>query len=187
MIWASHYIRDRCNNLTQRGNASNVTLARSLVLRMLPTTWWILSKISFACGFFMLVHVGLIEKYLINGIKFLFNSEPFSKITSHGLGYLDSHTSLNIWYIIAEDWSMIGTSAISNHPVSRSIKVVHNNWSSFVSILFSGCMNLASMVYVPMRSTHTVCHGVKISSSLAGSNPYLALHFFNFWQYLQVL
>ena len=112
--------------------------------------------------FFITVHIGLTEKYLSNGIKFLLNSEPLSKITLRGLGYLYSHTSLNIWDILAEDWSMIGNSAISNHPVSGSINVMHNNWCSFVSILLSSCITLDIIVYVSMRSTHTVCHGLKV-------------------------
>ena len=78
---------------------------------------------------------------------------------------------------------MIGTSEISNHPISGLIKFMHGNLSSFVSILFSGCLTLASIVYVPMRYTHNVCHGVKVSASLAGSNPYLELRFFKFLTY----
>ena len=154
---------------------------------MLLTAWWILSKISFYCGFFIAVHVGLTEKYLINGIKFLLNSELLLKITLRGLWYLDSHTSLNIWDIIAEDWSMIGNYDISNHPIDRSIKLMHNNWSSFVNFLLSGCLNLDCIVSVTMRSTHTVCHGVNVSESVAGSNPYLEFFFLNFWKSLQVM
>ena len=112
---------------------------------------------------------------------------PLSKITLRGLGYLERHTSLKIWDILAGNWSMIGSSAISNHPVAVSIKVMHNNWSSFMSILLSGCLTLDSKVHVPMRYTDTACHGIKVSSSLAGSNPYLALQFLNLWQSLQVL
>ena len=82
---------------------------------------------------------------------------------------------------------MIGTSEISNRPVARPIKVIHNNLSSFISILLSSCINLDSIMYVSMRSTHTVCHGVKVSESLAQSNLYLALRLLNFRQYLQVL
>ena len=114
--------------------ASNVTLARSLVLRIIPTTWWIIFKIVFSCGFVIVVHVSLTVKYLSNGTKFILNLEPFSKISLRGLVYLEIHHSLNILDIIAEDLSMIGASAISNHPVSGLIKVVHNIWSSFVII-----------------------------------------------------
>ena len=163
--------------LLHRSTVSNVMFARSLVLVMLPTTWWIIFKIAFACEFFIALHISLTEKYLRNGIKSLLNSEPLLEITLCGLGFLDSLTSLNNWDILDEDWSMIGTSTISNHPVAWSIKGVHNNWSSFVSILLSVFMTLASIVYVPMKSTHTVCHVVNVSASLAGSNPYLALYF----------
>ena len=179
MIWALHCIHDRCKNIAPWATASNVTLAKYLVLRMLPTTWWILSKIAFSCEFFIVVHVGFTGKYWINGIELLLNSEPLSKITLRSLGYLDSHTSLNIWYIIAEDWSMIGNSVILNHPVSGLIKFMHSNYISFMSILLSGCLTLDSIVYVPMRSTHTACHGIKFSSYLAGSNPYLTLRLLN--------
>ena len=134
--------------------------------------------------FSIVVHVGLTSKSLSNGIKLLLNSEPFPKITLRGLGYIDSHTSLNIWDILAEYWSMIQTSAIPNHPIAGSIKVVHSNWSYFVGILFSGYLTLDSIIYVSMRYTNTVCHGVKVSASLAGCNQYLALNFFNFLQYL---
>ena len=167
---------------------SNVMFSRSLVLSMLLAACWIFSKITFACGFLIVAHVGFTEKYLSNGNKFLLNSEPLPKIYLRVLGYLDSHNSLNIWYILAEDWSMIGNYAISNHPAARSLNFMHNSWSSFVSKLLSGCMTLASIVYVTMGSTHTVCHFVfKVSESLAGGNPYLELRFLNFWQYLQVL
>ena len=44
----------------------------------------------------MEVLVGLIEKYLSNGMKFLLDSEPLLEITLRGLGYLDNYTSLNI-------------------------------------------------------------------------------------------
>ena len=173
--------------LLHRENVSNATLAISLVLSMLPTTWLILSKTSFFYAYFIAVHVVLTEKSLSNGIKFFLNPDPSSKINFHSLGYLGSHTSLNIWDILAEDWSMIGTFSNSNHPVTGSIKVVHNNWSSLVNILLSGFMTLASIVYVPMRYTYTLCHGVKVSASLAGSNPYIELWFLNFRQSLQIL
>ena len=103
----------------------------------------------------IVVYADLKVKALSNRIKFLLDSEPLSKIIFCGLGYLDSNTSLNIWDVIAEDWSMIQTSVISNHPVDRLIKVMHNSWSSFVSILLSGCLTLYIILYVPMRSTHT--------------------------------
>ena len=86
--------------------------------------------------FSIVVHVGLTSKSLSNGIKLLLNSEPFLKITLRGLGYIDSHTSLNIWYILAEYWSMIGNYAISNRHVAGSIKFMHNNWSPIMIILF---------------------------------------------------
>ena len=73
-----------------------------------------------------MVHVSLTVKYLSNGTKFILNLESFSKISLRGLVYLEIHHSLNILDIIAEDLSMIGASAISNHPVSGLIKVVHN-------------------------------------------------------------
>ena len=163
--------------LLHRETTSNVALGGSLILSMLPTTWWIIFKIAFACEFFIALHISLTEKYLRNGIKSLLNSEPLLEITLCVLGFLDRLTSLNNWDILDEYWSMIGTSTISNHPVAWSIKGVHNNWSSFVSILLSVFMTLASIVYVPMRYTHNLWHGVKVSVSLAGSNPYLALRF----------
>ena len=144
--------------------ASNVKLARSFLLRMIPTTWWILYKISFACGFLIVVNIGLKEEYLSNGMEFLLNSEPLSKITLRGLGYLESHTLLNIKYILAVYWSKIGTSEIKNHPISGSIKVVHNSCIYSESILLSVCLTLVTMVYVPMKSTHTILHGVKVSA-----------------------
>ena len=134
--------------------------------------------------FSIVVHIGLTLKYLRNGIKLLLNSEPFPNITVRGLGYIGSHTSLNIWDILAEYWSMIRTSAISNHPIVGSIKVVHSNWSYFVGILFSGYLTLDIIMFVSMRYTHTVFHGLKVSASLAGGNPYLAFHLLNLWQYL---
>ena len=87
--------------LLHGATASNMMLARYLVLSMLPATWWVLSKIAFACGFLIAVNIGLTEKYLSNEMKFLLNSEPLSKITLRGLGYLESHTSLNILDILA--------------------------------------------------------------------------------------
>ena len=44
----------------------------------------------------MAVHFGLTAKSLSNGIKFLLNSEPLSKIILCGLGYPDIHNLLNI-------------------------------------------------------------------------------------------
>ena len=134
-----------------------------------------------------MVHVGLTEKNLSNQIKLLFNSERLLKITLSDIRYLDSHTSLNIWDIIAEHWSMIGNSEILNHPISGYIKVMHNEWSYFMSILLSGCLNLASILYVTMRSTNILWHGVKVSAPLTGSNPYLALKSLNLWQSSQVI
>ena len=170
-----------------RSTASNVTLSRHLVLSMILTPWWILSKIAFACIFFIVVHVNLTEKSLSNEMKILLSSEPLLKIILCILGYIDSHTSLNIWDILAEYWSMIRTSAISNHPVDGLIKFMHSNWSSFVGISLAGCVTLASIVYIPIGSTYTVCHGVRVPSSLAGRSPYLALHSLNFLQYLDIL
>ena len=143
-------------------------------------TWWIISKIAFYCGFFIAVHVVLTEKYLGNRIKPLLSSEPLLKINLRILRYLDSHTSLNIWDILAEYWSMIETFEISDHPVVGLIKFMNNNWSSFVIILLSVCLNLASILYVLMRSTHNVFHGIKVPTYLSRSNPYLALRYFKF-------
>ena len=141
---------------------SNVTLARYLVLSMLLKNWWILSKIAFYCGFLIVVHVGLTETYLINEMDFLLNLDPFLRINFHSLWYLDSHNLLNTWDILDEDLSMIGTSTISNHPVSGLIKVMNNSWISFVIISLSVCINLAGIFYAPMRYTHTVFFGVKV-------------------------
>ena len=113
--------------LLHGATASNVTLVRFLVLSMLPTTWLIFSKIAFSCGFLIVVRVGLTENYLSNGMKFLLNSDSLSNITLRSLGYIESHTLSNIRDILAKDLSMIGTSAISNHPVAGSIKVMHNS------------------------------------------------------------
>ena len=187
MIWASHCIRDRCENIDSWGNCIKPDVGQIFGIEHATDDLLNYLQDNIFLWIFILVHVGLTEKYLSNRMKLLLNSEPLSKINLRRLGYPDSHTPLNIWDIIAEYWSMIDTSAISNHPVSGSIKVMNSNWSSFVNILLSGCLTLASIVYVPMRSTHTVWHGVKVSASLAGSNPYLALPFLNFWQYLQVL
>ena len=162
-------------------------LDRSLVLRIILTTWRILSKIAFDCCFFIVANVGLTEKYLSNGPQFLLNSDPLSEITLRGLGYLESHTSLNIRYIMAKDWSMIGNYEISNYPVAVSTKVMHNSWKLFVTILLSGSLNLASIVYVIMRYIHTVYHGFKVLTYLSWSNPYLELRLLNFWHPLQDL
>ena len=140
-------------------------------------SWWCCRRLSefsprynLPVGFYGVVCL-FGRKYLSNRIKFILNSEPLSKITLRGPGYLESHTSSNILDILAKGWSMIGNYSISNHTVSRQIKVVHNILSYFVKILFSGCLTLSSMVYVIMRYIHTVCHGVNVLASLAWINP----------------
>ena len=187
MIWASHCICDRCENLSPPSNCVKHDIGHIFSLEHATDDLVNAIQDSICLWIFIAVHVSLKAKYLSNGINFLLNSEPLKKITLRGLGCLDSNTSLNILDILAEDWSMIGTSKISNHPVDGSIKVMQNNWISFVSILLPGCLTLDSIVYVPMRYTHTVFNGLKFSASLVGSNPSLELWFLNFWQSLQVL
>ena len=177
MIWASLCIRNIREDLSPQGNCVNGDVGQIFGLEHATNKLVNYLQDIIFCGFFIAVHVSLTEKYLSNGIKFLLNSEPLSKFTLRGLGYLDSHTLLNIQYILAEYWSMIGTSAISKHHFSGLTKVMHNNWISFLCILLSGCLDLAIILYVPMRYTHTVCHGVKVSAFLSGSNPYLELCF----------
>ena len=43
--------------LLHGATVSNMTLDRSLVLSILPTTWWIIFNVSFSCGFIIVVHV----------------------------------------------------------------------------------------------------------------------------------
>ena len=177
MIWAWNCIFDRCNNLTPQGNCVKLDIGQ--IFGIDHATYNLVNSLQYGI-FLWIFYSGACRfdrKSLSNGIKFLLNSDPLSKIIFPGLGYLDSHTSLNIWDIMVEYWWTIGISAISNHPVSGSIKVVHNNWSSFIIIVLSGYLNLYSIAYVTMKSTHTVCHGVNISVSLSGRNPYLSLRF----------
>ena len=78
------------------GNYVNRNFGQIFGLERATNNWLILSNIAFDCRFLIAVHVGLTSKSLSNGIKFHLNSEPLLKLTLRGLGYLDSHTSLNI-------------------------------------------------------------------------------------------
>ena len=177
MIWASYYIRNRRDNRSPQGNCVKRNIGQIIVLVNATDDLvnYLLENIFL--WIFIWINVGLTEKSLRNGMKFLLNLDPLSKTAFCDLGYLDRHTSLNTLDILAEDWSIIGTSAISEHSVARSIKFMHNSWSSFVSTLFSVCLTFDSICYGPIRSSHTTWHVVKVSESLSGSNPYLALCF----------
>ena len=177
MIWASYYIDDRCDNLDPRGNCVKRDIEQIFGLEHATNDFVNSIQNSICLWVFIALHVGLSGKSLRNWIKLFLNSEPLLKIILCGLGYIDSHNPLNVWDILSKNLSMLGTYAISNHSVAGFIKVIHNTWSSFVSILFTGYLTLVSIVYAPLIYTHIVFRGVKISSSLSGSNPYLALLF----------
>ena len=102
-----------------------------------------------------------------NGWKFFLNSEPLSYNTFFGWGYLANQTSSNNLDVWAEDLCSKGTSAISNQPVAGSMKAIHWSFNLLFLIEPSVSLTLIIMVYVPIRSTHTVCQGSNSSGSLA--------------------
>ena len=59
-----------------------------------------------ACGFLIDVRTGLMSKSSSNGMKSRLNSDPLSKTTRFGRGYLDNHVLLKSWLILAEVLSM---------------------------------------------------------------------------------
>ena len=73
---------------------------------------------------FIVVGLGFIAKSSSNGIKSFLNSDPLSKRTRFGLGYLHNHVWSKSWEILAEDLSFNGTSFISNQPVAGFMRVV---------------------------------------------------------------
>ena len=137
---------------------------------MSPITWWTRSIIALDCGFFIVVGLGFIAKSSSNGIKYFLNSDPLSKRTRFGLGYLHNHVQSKSWEIIAEDLSFNGTSVISNQPVARFMNVMAISDNSIGKPLLSRL--LLCIVYGPMRSISTCAHGSN-SASFAGSFPYV--------------
>ena len=159
-------------------------------------TWWILSTGLLLCGFLIVVGTGFIAKSRNKGMKSFLNSDPLSKTTFLGLGYLVSHVWLNNWLIRADvlsitvctpfltsSMSKLGTSAISNHPVAGSTNVMHVSLNSLVWIEPSGCICFAVFEYGPIKSMWIVCHGtISYSTILAGRCPFWRLRFLPHWQ-----
>ena len=119
----------------------------------------------------MVVGVGLMLKSLRRGKKSFLNSVPLSKMTFLGRGYLASHVVLNNWLILALDFSFSGSSVISNQPVAGSMNVIAINVRSLPV--------LSVTVYGPIKSTHTVSHGVVVVF-LGGNFPYFLFFFLYF-------
>ena len=124
---------------------------------MSPITWWTRSIIALDCGSFIVVGLGFIAKSSSNGIKSFLNSDPLSKRTRFGLGYLHNYIWSNSWEILAEDLSFTGTSVISNQPVAGSMNVMAISDNSIGNPLLSRL--LICIVYGPMRSISTCAHG----------------------------
>ena len=82
------------------------------------------SSTAFACGFSIVVGVGLILKSSSSGKKSFLNSLPLSYITLRGRGYLDNQTLLNMLLAVALLGLDCGSSHISNQPVAKSTKVI---------------------------------------------------------------
>ena len=95
----------------------------------------------------MVVHLGFMDKSFNRGTKSFLNSDPLSKTTFFGLGYLEIHVWSNSLLILADDLSMnvlsinsldfsslsslimkLGTSTISNHPVTGSNIGMQVSW-----------------------------------------------------------
>ena len=80
----------------------NIWLFKSLVRNIWFRTWCTRSIGAFAYGFFIEVGTGLISKSFRSGMKSCLNSEPLSKTTHFGRGYLNGHVLLKSWLILAE-------------------------------------------------------------------------------------
>ena len=91
---------------------------------MSPNTWCALSTNALYCGFFIEAGLGFTTKSLSKDIQFFLDSEPLSKRTRFGSGYLHTYVWLNMCDTCAKLLSMIGTSTISNQPAEGSMKVI---------------------------------------------------------------
>ena len=89
------------------------------------------------------------------------NSEPLSKMTLVGHGYLHSQVCSTKLAMVSALLSLIVHS--SNHPVAGSIIVRHQRIKFFLEFCF--------IVYGPMRSTHRMSQGMA-SASFSGRCPY---------------
>ena len=77
---------------------------------------------ALACGFFIVVGVGLIAKSFNRGKTIFLKLFLLSNMIFCGLGYLAGHVLLNIYLILVLLFPDIPV--ISNHPVAGSMKVI---------------------------------------------------------------
>ena len=129
------------------------------------------SSTAFACGFSIVVGVGLILNSSSKGKKSFLNSLPLSYITLRGRGYLDNQTLLNMLLAVALLGLDYGSSHISNQPVAKSTKVIALS-SNFSPVL-------VMTLYGPTQSTHTVSQGIRFID-FAGNFPYFFFCFLFF-------
>jgi hypothetical protein len=99
-----------------------------------------------------------------NSSNTFLHSPPLSNPIYSGLGYLDNHTSSNVFIDSLDD--LYFTSLTSNQPVDGSVFVHANNYL-FQLGLFT--------VNGPMRSTSTLFQAMGLSASFSGRSPYFFL------------
>ena len=114
-------------------------------------------------------------------MKSRLNSDPLSKTTYCGCGYLLIHVLLNNWLTMADDlliysplppvtssWSYVSTLMISTPPVAGSIIVMQVRLTVLLIIAPPGWCCLIDLLYGPIRSTCTVSHGFTSEMLLGG-------------------
>ena len=144
-------------------------------------TWCTWSNRSLACGFLIIVKIGLISKYFRKGVKYRLNWYPLSNTTFCGNGYLLSHVLLNNCIDLSDDLSIysllppvtssrsyFGTLTISNQPVVGLIIIIQLILALFLIIAPHVCCYLVDLLYGPIRYKCIMSHGFSYLMLLDG-------------------
>ena len=115
---------------------SNTFLSRSLVTIMFNVTRRTRSTVVLACGFFIVVKIGLIYKSFIKVVTSHLEPDPFSNTTFCWRRYLCSPVLFNNWLTLADNLSIYSslpsvTSYMSNvvtsaKPTRRGVNHCHS-------------------------------------------------------------
>ena len=151
--------------------------------------WWTHSTGALLCGFLIVVHFRLITKSCHSWIKSFLNSEPLSKTTLEGLGYLDSHTLSKRRLILADtcQWLVYFLSWYHQYHNkgllrSRTIRLL-DLWMSYKWVEAPLANSCSIPKYCSYRSINH--HGIMASwpwnQYIAVRPNQVALHIVRFW------
>ena len=178
---------------------SNTFLSKSLVTTMLYINWFAWSFRSLAYGF-LLLNRNVMEKSFSKGMKYLFNSDTFSNITSSGCGYLHRNEWKYIWLTLTDDLHMYsslkymtsliynhGTWMVLNQTVMGSSIFIQASLKSFSIIVSLGLLCTVELLYINIRSIFTKLCRLRSEIILGGRFLWHLLHFLNCSHILRIL